>query len=93
MGMEFEPLVEGSSFNSPLFKPLATILATLVTIHLWQITRRNRKMGEQIPGPPTLPIIGNAHTFLKLNNNGSDDIPKLVKIKILYKKFFFNRNF
>lgn len=75
--MAVEQMIEGSSFTSSLFMPLATILATLVSIHFWQITRRERKMGNQIPGPPTLPIIGNAHTFLKLKNDGNDVAKKL----------------
>lgn len=68
--MAIEQIIEGSSFISPLFMPLAIVLVTLVTIHFWQITRRERKMGNQMPGPPTIPIIGNAHTFLKLQNDG-----------------------
>lgn len=69
--MAIEQIVDGSSFISPLIMPLTTVLITLVSIHFWQITRRERKMGNQMPGPAALPIIGNAHTFLQLKNDGN----------------------
>jgi cytochrome P450 family 4 len=67
--MAVEQMIEGSTFSSPLFLPLLTVVATLVALHFWQTTRRERKIGNKIPGPPTIPILGNAHIFMNLKND------------------------
>jgi cytochrome P450 family 4 len=67
--MAVEQIVEGSTFSSPLFLPLLTIVTALVALHFWQTTRRERKIGNEIPGPPTIPILGNAHIFMNLKND------------------------
>jgi cytochrome P450 family 4 len=67
--MAVEQMIEGSTFSSPLFLPLLTVVATLVALHFWQTTRRERKIGNEIPGPPTIPILGNAHIFMNLKND------------------------
>jgi hypothetical protein len=71
--MVVEQIIEANSFLSPLILPLVAVIVTLVTIHFWQQTRRERKFGDLIPGPPTLPILGNAHCFTKLKNDGKFD--------------------
>lgn len=68
--MAVEQIIEGSSFMSPLVLPLAAVVIALVTIHFWQLSRRERKFGDLMPGPPTLPILGNAHYFVNMENNG-----------------------
>lgn len=69
--MAVEQIIEGSSFMSPLLLPLVAVVVALATIHIWQQSRRERKFGDLIPGPPTLPILGNAHYFVNLKNNGT----------------------
>jgi len=68
--MAVEQIIESSSFTSPLVLPLIGIVVSLAVIHLWQQTRQNRKLGNLFPGPPTLPILGNAHYFVNLKNDG-----------------------
>lgn len=65
-----EQIIEGSTFSSPLLLPLITVVMALAIVHFWQMNRRERKIGDLIPGPPTIPIIGNAHYFVNLKNNG-----------------------
>lgn len=72
--MAVEQIIEGSSFMSPLLLPLVAIVVALATVHFWQQTRRERKFGDLMPGPPTLPILGNAHYFVNLKNNGKIDL-------------------
>ncbi|CRK93146.1 CLUMA_CG006508, isoform B [Clunio marinus] len=67
--MAVEQIIEGTSFTSPLVLPLITILVALAAIHFWQQSRRDRKIGDMIPGPPTVPIIGNAHYFVNLKTD------------------------
>lgn len=69
--MAVEQMIEGSTFSSPLFLPLLTVVVTLVAIHFWQTTRRERKIASDIPGPPTIPLLGNAHIFMNLKNDGN----------------------
>lgn len=69
--MVVEQIIEGSSsFASPLVFPLIVVVLALTAVHFWQINRRERKMGDMFPGPPTLPILGNAHYFVNLKNDG-----------------------
>lgn len=67
--MAVEAIIGGSSFLSPLVMPLVALAFVLASIHFWQLSRRERKFGDLIPGPPTLPILGNAHYFLNMKNN------------------------
>jgi hypothetical protein len=70
--MVIESISMGESFMSPLVLPLATVVVALFVVHFWQISRRERKLGDLLPGPPTLPLVGNAHYFLNKKNNGED---------------------
>lgn len=72
--MAVEQVIESSSFSSPLFFPLITVVVALATVHFWQQTRRERRIGDLIPGPPTIPILGNAHYFVNLKNNGKSEL-------------------
>lgn len=67
--MAVEQIIEGSSFTSPLLLPLITVVVALAVVHFWQQSRHDRKIGDLIPGPPTVPILGNAHFFVNLKNN------------------------
>jgi hypothetical protein len=68
--MAVEQIIEGSTFSSPLLFPLIVTFIALAAVHFWQLSRRERKFGDKIPGPPTIPIVGNAHYFLNMNNDG-----------------------
>lgn len=68
--MAVEQMIEGSTFTSPLVLPLIATVVALAVVHFWQQNRRERKIGDLIPGPPTIPLVGNAHYFLNMNNDG-----------------------
>lgn len=70
--MAVEQIIQSSVFSSPLLMPLLAIVFVLAAVHFWQMTRRERKIGDLLPGPPTVPIIGNAYYFLNSNNHGND---------------------
>lgn len=68
--MAVEQLIESSGiFSSPLLLPLIAIITVLTAVHFWQLSRRERKLGDLIPGPPTIPILGNAHYFVNSTNH------------------------
>lgn len=77
--MAVEQIIQSSVFSSPLLMPLLAIVFVLTAVHFWQMTRRERKIGDLLPGPPTVPIIGNAYYFLNSTNHGNDQ--KLFEVK------------
>jgi hypothetical protein len=78
--MAVEQIVQGSVFASPLVMPLLAIIFVLTAVHFWQMSRRERKIGDMIPGPPTIPVVGNAHYFLGNTNHGEEnDDPENVQ--------------
>ena len=89
--MAVEQIIQSSVFSSPLLMPLLAIVFVLSAVHFWQITRRERKMGDLLPGPPAFPIIGNAYYFLNsnhgnaLNNNLKLNLSKFVNINQFQK--------
>lgn len=69
--MAVEPMIQTSaSYTSPLLLPLIGIFVSLTVYHFYQQSRRQTKMGDKIPGPPTIPFLGNAHYFFKKHNHG-----------------------
>ena len=49
--------------------PAISSLVVLVLLHLYQTQSRMAKLANQIPGPKTLPFIGNAHIALGIKSN------------------------
>lgn len=73
--MEVENLVQSTArvwYYSPLMVPLIAVIAALTVYHFWDQSRRMAKMGNAIPGPPTLPLLGNAHFFIGKSHNGGE---------------------
>jgi hypothetical protein len=68
--MAVEQIIQGGLLSSPLLMPLLGVVFVLAVVHFWQLSRRDRKIGDLLPGPPVLPILGNAHYFLKKSNHG-----------------------
>ena len=58
--MGVEPITKsaGLLYSSPILLPLLTVFITLFAVHYWMQNRRTGKLGNKIPGPPTLPFIG-----------------------------------
>ncbi|XP_055370803.1 cytochrome P450 4g1-like [Condylostylus longicornis] len=56
-------------FYSPIFLGLVTTIASLVAVYWWQQNKRFVKMGNAIPGPTSLPFIGNAHLVVGKTHN------------------------
>lgn len=54
---------------TPLLIPLMTIVVVLAAVHYWQQQTRLTKMGLKLPGPATLPIVGNAHMIAGKTNH------------------------
>lgn len=84
--MAVEQIIQSSVFSSPLLMPLLAIASILVAIHFWQMSRRERKIGDLLPGPPTVPIIGNAYYFLNSTNHGEE---QTFFVDILVKIYYF----
>lgn len=54
---------------TPIVIPLLTVTAVLLALHYYQQRSRLMKMGNKLPGPKTLPIIGNSHLILGKSNH------------------------
>ncbi len=67
--MALEKVITSGIFSSPLFPPLMAILITLTIIHFRQLLKRERKLGDLLPGPPTVPLLGHAHYFVTNTNH------------------------
>lgn len=80
--MAVEQIVTSGFFTSPLILPLLAIVLALTAVHFWQLSRRDRKLGDLLPGPPTIPIVGNAHYFL--NNTNHEIFSKAMDIVNCY---------
>lgn len=59
-----------SNFTSSVFIFLAGIVTILGLYEYWFRSLRTSKLGNQIPGPPTIPILGNAHLALGRSPTG-----------------------
>ena len=59
----FRATVIYTSVTEVLFAAMLVSLACFIIVYKWQ-RRELEKMAEQFPGPPALPIIGNALEFL-----------------------------
>lgn len=61
----YKPLLASS-----IFYPLLAICGILTLIHFWQQSLRHVKMGNKLPGPTPLPVVGNALEAFMLGPNG-----------------------
>lgn len=74
MAVNVEQIVDQNlrqtGFSFPIVIPLIVVTVGLALVHFYLETRRMAKLGNRIPGPPTLPIIGNAHYVLNKTHHG-----------------------
>lgn len=61
MGLDVEQLAgetaRSAGYSFPLILPLIFVSISLALVHVYLQSRRIAKIGNKIPGPPTLPII------------------------------------
>lgn len=65
-GMEINsilPTVTNVNVTQVLFTAALILLVCFIIVYKWKY-RKLEKLAAQLPGPPTLPIIGNALQFL-----------------------------
>lgn len=60
----------GMGYVFPLMVPLIATTIGLMMFYWYSVTKRLAKYGNRLPGPPTLPIIGNAHYVIGKSHNG-----------------------
>lgn len=74
--MVVEQISEGSTvgFTFPLMLPLIATTIALGIAYWWQQNKRLVKMGNLIPGPPTIPLLGNAHYVMGKTHNEIMDV-------------------
>lgn len=58
------------SLSFPLIIPVIFVFVALTLLHVYLQSRRIAKLGNLIPGPATLPLIGNAHMVWNKTHNG-----------------------
>lgn len=56
--------------STPILAALLVVSAVLYAIHYYQMQSRLRKLGDKIPGPPTVPFLGNALMALGKSPHG-----------------------
>lgn len=69
MGVEQLAKANNVAFVFPWILPLIATTIGLVMLYWHTQTKRLAKYGNRIPGPPTLPIIGNAHYVIGKSHN------------------------
>lgn len=65
-----ENIRSAGGFSFPFILPIIFVTIGLALLHVYLQTRRIARIGNKIPGPPTLPLIGNAHYVWNKTHNG-----------------------
>lgn len=95
MGLDVEHLAgetarSAGGYSFPLILPMIFVSITLALLHVYLQSRRIAKIGNKIPGPPTLPIIGNAHYVWNKTHNGKKKLQKFLKDEKCNCSVFFS---
>lgn len=67
--MSDENIRSSGGFTSPLMIPLIGVTIALALAHFYLQYRRIAQLGNKIPGPATLPFIGNALLVINKTHN------------------------
>lgn len=82
MSLDVEQLadetVRAGGYSLPLILPIIFVTISLTLLHFYLESRRIAKLGNKIPGPPTLPIIGNAHYVWSKTHNGKQNETEIL---------------
>lgn len=70
------------SFTVPLVIPWITALISSAIFFYWHQNKRTFELGNLLPGPPALPLIGNAHYVIGKNHNGEHPHNRLNSISL-----------
>lgn len=65
-----ETIRTAGDYTFPLLLPIVFVIVSLTLLHVYLQSRRIARIGNKIPGPPPLPIIGNAHLVWNKTHNG-----------------------
>ncbi|KAG7207316.1 hypothetical protein KM043_008983 [Ampulex compressa] len=90
--MEVEPM--STFYPHMTFYVLSAFVVILIGIYYYMTTSRMFRMGNKLPGPPTIPILGNAHMTLTLRPE--DAFTFIIKHDIhgdVTRVFFLHRLF
>lgn len=90
MGLDVEHLAgetvrSAGGYSFPLILPLIFVFISLALLHVYLQSRRIAKLGNRIPGPTPLPIIGNAHMVWNKTHNGKIEKIFVADLFILWK--------
>lgn len=88
--------VNSISYVFPWIIPLIATTIGLVILYWHNQTKRLVKYGNRIPGPPTLPIIGNAHYVIGKSHNGNLIITEInrhiIYLIVFFLKYLYRNN-
>lgn len=80
--MGFQQISEALGIDYVALPLIATSIVGLM-IYWYSITERFAKYANKLRGPPTLPIIGNAHYLIGKSHNGQYRIVALYEFEFL----------
>jgi cytochrome P450 family 4 len=61
--------IKTAPWFAPFVMPSITVIVMLYALHYYQNNSRTAKLANRIPGPPTLPFIGNAHELIGIESS------------------------
>lgn len=78
-----EPTASGTIGFSTIFLLIMFVVLTMTAIHVYFKTRESYKLAIAIPGPPPIPILGNALLALGKTPTGKTSAANLFECKVL----------
>ena len=63
-------VVKSTSFLNPIWTILLGVAAIVILFEIWVKNTREYKVTQNIPCPPRIPVLGNAHLVASLTNAG-----------------------
>ncbi|XP_063223599.1 cytochrome P450 4g15-like [Bacillus rossius redtenbacheri] len=85
-----ELLAHEMSISNYLFYFLVTITSCLFAYYYWEKSRQIAKIGNLLPGPDTLPVLGNIHLLMNVKSP-QEAMSKLIDVTAPYKCYGIGR--